>query len=350
MSKITIKYAVITASLMALSACGGGASNTDADSNIVQPEPVSPQPVDPVDPPVVVEPEPVDPPVTLPVPVDPPVGQPDPVDPMPEPVDPQPEPVEPPPVQPVEPIAPPVGQPDPVDPMPEPVDPQPEPVDPQPEPVDPQPEPVDPQPEPVDPQPEPVDPQPEPVDPQPEPIISLLSSTGSFSDGNEDFQALETNSVVSYNNEASFVISEASEEIWEVQLTHAVALTEGVEYSVCYDAKAAANRDINVNVDLGRAPWSSLIEGDGVNQSITTQYQSFKQTFTATGTESAARAIFNLGQSEIDVQLDNISVVAGSTCSSSPSEPTDPEPTDPEPTDPEPTDPEPTDPEPTDPD
>jgi len=51
MSKITIKYAVITASLMALSACGGGASNTDADSNIVQPEPVSPQPVDPVDPP-----------------------------------------------------------------------------------------------------------------------------------------------------------------------------------------------------------------------------------------------------------------------------------------------------------
>ena len=118
---------------------------------------------------------------------------------------------------------------------------------------------------------------------------------------------------VGYRNEARFDITTASADAWKVQLQHEVSLVAGEQYTLCYSAKADQNRSINVNIDLGRAPYTSLT-GGGKDEFLTTSYQHYVFTFAATASESKGRLTFNLGESAIDVQLDNIGIYAGSQC------------------------------------
>lgn len=110
-------------------------------------------------------------------------------------------------------------------------------------------------------------------------------------------------------------ISQATEMDWHIQLLHAVSVTSGQQYSICFDGKAEAARTIVVNIDQGGSPgYDSVITQGAYMPSLSTSYQSYKYTFTANTTDTSSRVTFNLGLQNADVQLDNIGVYPGSEC------------------------------------
>ena len=66
---------------------------------------------------------------------------------------------------------------------------------------------------------------------------SLLTSTGTFSSGNEGFVVYMVNGNVSWDGVASFSSFSASSDYWSVQLQHSVSLVEGSLYSLCFDGR-----------------------------------------------------------------------------------------------------------------
>jgi len=146
-------------------------------------------------------------------------------------------------------------------------------------------------------------------------VTNILLSDGTFTSGKGNFGTYLEGATVSWDGEANFMITTASADSWRVQLVHDLSLTQGTQYTFCYHAKAAGARSINVNIDSGAPDYSSLM-GYGRNVALTTAWQSFSHTFTASATDTTARITFNMGQSDLDVQLDNIGVYPGASCGS----------------------------------
>ena len=102
---------------------------------------------------------------------------------------------------------------------------------------------------------------------------------------------------------------------WHIQLIHAVSVEQGQEYTICFSAKAEAGRMIAVNIDQGGTPgYDSVITEGAYNPLLSTDYQNYEYTFTASTTDTSSRLTFNLGLSDVDVWLDNIGVYAGAQC------------------------------------
>jgi endoglucanase len=102
---------------------------------------------------------------------------------------------------------------------------------------------------------------------------------------------------------------------WHVQLLHAISVTAGQQYTLCFSAKAEAARTIVANIDQGGSPgYDSVITQGAYIPSLSTSYQNFKYTFTGKTTDTSARLTFNLGLQNADVQMDNIGVYPGSEC------------------------------------
>ena len=85
---------------------------------------------------------------------------------------------------------------------------------------------------------------------------NLISSGGTF-DSQGAWRANLTNASVTWEGEADFAIDAPSSQPWRVQLSHHVAIREGVEYSLCYAAKGDDFRYIQVNVDTGPDDYRS---------------------------------------------------------------------------------------------
>lgn len=118
-----------------------------------------------------------------------------------------------------------------------------------------------------------------------------------------------------WNNEIRASISAVTEMDWHVQLIHAISVTQGQQYTMCFSAKAEAGRMIAVNIDQGGTPgYDSVITEGAYNPLLSTAYQDYKYTFTASTTDTSSRLTFNLGLSDVDVWLDNIGVYAGAQC------------------------------------
>jgi hypothetical protein len=101
---------------------------------------------------------------------------------------------------------------------------------------------------------------------------------------------------------------------YDVQfLQNDVTITKDVTYFLSFDAKAAANRTIVVNVEsMGHGEQQYLKDVDGKNSTcnLTTTMQTFTFTFTMTApTNSAIRLNFNVGLYTQTVYLDNILLV-----------------------------------------
>ena len=155
---------------------------------------------------------------------------------------------------------------------------------------------------------------------------NLVPSGGRF-DGRGNWNANLTNASVTWNGEAAFAIEEASSQPWRVSLAHEVSVESGVEYSLCYQAKAADYRYIEVNVDSGpggNRPYRSLMgtrftpevgtAERGTGASLNTTLHQFRHRFVAAETDSTARLVFNLAQSAVDVQIDDVGVYQGRGC------------------------------------
>ena len=133
-----------------------------------------------------------------------------------------------------------------------------------------------------------------------------------------------TNASVTWNGEADFTIDQPSPQRWRVQLSHTVSIRSGVEYSLCYSAKGDDIRYIETNVDTGPGDYRSLM-GTGVTPevgaatrstgaSLTRRYHQFRHRFISPEDDSTARVTFDLAQSAVDVQIDDVGLYEGRGC------------------------------------
>jgi hypothetical protein len=159
---------------------------------------------------------------------------------------------------------------------------------------------------------------------------NLIASGGTF-DARDAWSTGLANASVTFTGEADFTIDAASSQPWQIQLAHTVAVDAGVEYSICYDAKASASRYLQVNVDSGPGDYHGVmgtgftaevgLSVQGTGAPLTQDYHQFRHRFVSIETDDTARIVFNLAQSDEDVQIDNVGLYEGRGCGT-PSPPT----------------------------
>lgn len=160
---------------------------------------------------------------------------------------------------------------------------------------------------------------------------NLISSGGTF-DGQDDWNVNLSGGMaeVSWNGEADFAIHDtAPMQTWRVSLTHIVSVSKDKDYSLCYKAKSEDSRYLTVNVDTGpeteNLPGYMSLMGTafvpevggaarGTGASTNEQYREFHHRFVPTETDSTARIAFNLAQSDLDVQIDDVGLYEGMGC------------------------------------
>ena len=148
---------------------------------------------------------------------------------------------------------------------------------------------------------------------------NLIASGGSFPPGENQFDnnwntvELATHSIHEIGGEIRIDLRSASALPWHAQISHAVMVVGGQEYTLCYDAKAQGPRFITAYMDSNLDEWGN-ISGGQRRATLTTAYRSFRHTFTVRETDLFARVAFDFAQSPLDVQIDNIGVYEGSEC------------------------------------
>ena len=148
---------------------------------------------------------------------------------------------------------------------------------------------------------------------------NLIAGGGSFPPGEDRFEDhwntvdMTANSIGEIGGEVRIDLKSASFRPWHAQISHAVMVVAGQQYSLCYDAKAQGPRFITAYMDSNLDQWRN-ISGGQHRAYLSTTYQSFHHTFTVAETDLFARVAFDFAQSALDVQIDNIGVYEGSAC------------------------------------
>ena len=116
------------------------------------------------------------------------------------------------------------------------------------------------------------------------------------------------------NREVNVRINRASTTHWHAQISHAVPVLGGQEYTLCYEAKSSQGpRRIRAYTDTNMDNWRNT-SGGQFTANLTTSYQRFKHTFTIAETDLRGRVAFDLAESANDVQMDNIGLYQGTEC------------------------------------
>ena len=148
---------------------------------------------------------------------------------------------------------------------------------------------------------------------------NLISSGGSFTPGEEQFDEhwntveMSTNSIFEIGGEIRVDLRSASLLSWHAQISHAVMVIGGQEYTLCYKAKAQGFRFMTAYMDSNLDDWTN-ISGGQHRVYLSTAYRQFSHTFTVAETDLFARVAFDFAQSALDVQIDDIGVYEGSRC------------------------------------
>lgn len=152
------------------------------------------------------------------------------------------------------------------------------------------------------------------------PTAGSLLSDGSFDINMAQF---ETPNLMSATLSRSagyldFNITAVSSETWHVELVHPVSVQTNTNYTLCFDGKAAASRDIRFHIDGGEdSNWAIISGGASELRSLSTSWTTYKQTMMVSSNDTTARVQFLLGTSDVNVQLDNIGLYEGTECGSS---------------------------------
>ena len=150
---------------------------------------------------------------------------------------------------------------------------------------------------------------------------NLIASGGAFNFGqgqfDDNWNAVEivTNSIEEIGGEVRIDLREAGDFPWFAQISHAIMVVGGQEYTLCYDAMADASRYITAYTDTNMDNWVNT-SGGQFRADLTTDYQTFQHTFTIEQTDLHGRVAFDFAQSATNVQIDNIGVYEGSECGS----------------------------------
>lgn len=149
-----------------------------------------------------------------------------------------------------------------------------------------------------------------------EALVSILSSDGEFSTGAEgfDIHIAGVGNTASFNGEAYFTVTQRSMDMWDVQMTHPISLSMGIQYSLCFHAISDEVRTISIDFDTDAPNYESLTGGDIVE--LTTKWAAYEYQFETSASIINGRLTFNLGSldSPTNVALDNIGVYQGSVC------------------------------------
>lgn len=157
-----------------------------------------------------------------------------------------------------------------------------------------------------------------------------MLSEGTFTGGQAGFTANILESAranVSWQDEVRIAISQAGTADWNIQLLHKAKIEAGQTYTLCYTASAAqTGRIMAVQIDAdadgiqnASTAWATLSKdanGDAtaIPVMLTTERTDYQHTFTATESDNTARVNFSMGDSAIDVTLDNIGLYEGDAC------------------------------------
>ena len=114
------------------------------------------------------------------------------------------------------------------------------------------------------------------------------------------------------NGEYAISISNGGANVWDIHLGQTgFAIENGKEYTVSFDAHAAAPRTISALVGMNANPWT-VYSGDNII-SLSTNKQTYIYTFVMNSpTDNQARLGFDVGTSSEDVYFDNIFLSNGS--------------------------------------
>jgi len=139
-----------------------------------------------------------------------------------------------------------------------------------------------------------------------------LVLNGDFGSGSDEWtlnkwEGEATGSVV--DGEYKITISSVAENNHGIQLVQrGLFLENGKTYKVTFDAYAASNRSLEVNVEMADDPWTSYLS-ELQNFNLTTQKQSFSFVFAMEQpTDINGRLSFNVGTETPAVNIDNVSV------------------------------------------
>ena len=145
---------------------------------------------------------------------------------------------------------------------------------------------------------------------------NLIMSGGAFTAGQFANNWNKVELVGSVDEVAGTVraqVDNAHDDPWRVQLSHAVLVTAGQEYTLCYRARAQGVRFMTAYVDTNLDDWRNLSGGQH-RADLTFNFQSFSHTFTVTETDLKARVAFDFAQSALDVWIDDIGLYEGDSC------------------------------------
>jgi len=111
------------------------------------------------------------------------------------------------------------------------------------------------------------------------------------------------------NGEYRTIISSLGNNNYDIQLVQSgLILQQGKNYQVSFDAYAASERILEVNVEMEKDPWTSYLE-ELETFNLTTVKKTCSFTFKMEHpTDSSGRLGFNFGASTGTVYLDNISI------------------------------------------
>ena len=130
--------------------------------------------------------------------------------------------------------------------------------------------------------------------------------------GNTATFTIDNTNELSGTNSAFIDISAASGTTWHVQLAqtnHSIEV--GKDYTISFDVKAAANRDIGVSLQRNGPPYTTYW---WETVSLTTTGTTYSYDFTADSTNAGLVVfLFHLGENATDVWIDNVSY--SETCS-----------------------------------
>lgn len=152
-------------------------------------------------------------------------------------------------------------------------------------------------------------------------VGNLITSGGSFSQGLDQFDnnwntvEIATSAIFESNGEVNIDVSAASTDPWHAQISHAVMVVGGQEYTLCYRARAGGSRIMTAYLDSNMDAYTNISEGQH-QVSLTASYQSFSHTFTVAETDLRARVSFDFAQSALNVDIDSIGLYEGSSCGS----------------------------------
>ncbi len=125
----------------------------------------------------------------------------------------------------------------------------------------------------------------------------------------------ESRSSISVRGGAVHVAAQSSDDPWHAQISHAVMVVGGQEYTLCYNAKADGARFITAYLDSNMDSWQN-VSGGQFRANLTRSYKRFRHTFTVANTDLFGRVAFDFAQSSVDVQIDNVGLYEGGRCGS----------------------------------